>query len=53
MTIDSATQNHFYRPLTFHFSTAASIWHIFFLKPVVDGLNHMRSRTKVCVPRIN
>ena len=49
MTIDSTTQNLFYRPLSFNFSTGASISHIFLLKPVVNGLNHMRSRTKVCV----
>ena len=48
MTIDSATQNGFYRPLCFNFSTEASISHIFLLKPVVNGLNHMRSWTKVC-----
>ena len=42
MTIDSANQNRFYRPLSFSFSTDASIWHIFLLKPVVNGLNHMR-----------
>ena len=52
MTIDSATQNRFYRPLSFNFSTGASISHIFLLKSIANGLNHMRSRTKVCVPRI-
>ena len=48
MKIDSATQNGFYRPLSFNFSAGASISHIFLLKPVVNGLNHMRSWTKVC-----
>ena len=48
MTIDSATQNGFYRPLSFNFSAGASIAHIFLLKPAVNGLNHMRSWTKVC-----
>ena len=53
MTINSATQDRFYRPLSFNFSIGASISHVFLLKPVVNGLNHMRSRTKVCVPRSN
>ena len=44
MTIDSATQNCFYRPLSFNFFTGASISHIFLLKPVVNSLNHMRSQ---------
>ena len=52
MTIDSATQNRFYRPLSFNFSTGASISHKFPLETIANGLNHMRSRTKVCVPRI-
>ena len=42
MTIDSTTQNCFYRPLSFNFFTGASISHIFLLKPVVNSLNHMR-----------
>ena len=57
MTIDSDTQNCFYRPLSFNFFTGASISHIFLLKPVVNSLNHSvrskrSSRTKVRVSRI-
>ena len=44
MTIDSATQNRFNRPLSFNFFTGASISHIFLLKPVVNGLNYLRSQ---------
>ena len=44
MTMDSAIQNRFYRPLSFNFSTGASTSHTFVLKPVVNGLNHMRSQ---------
>ena len=50
MTIDSATQNRFNRPLSFNFFTGASISHIFLLKPVLNGLNYMRSREKsMCI----
>ena len=45
MTIDSATQNRFYRPFSFNFFfTGATISHIFLLKRVVNSLNHMRSQ---------